>query len=231
MQKLYILIVFILLTNSTFAQPDPVGNFNRHVVEKWGSDYIRIGPYRVKGSPYFLGESFPGSLIYKSGRRVTDAKILYDLYSQKAGIDVENGIYESGEALEEFSIVLLDKFGGQTLLFKNSSLFGDAALKSYLNVLEDGDKVTLLKIFKTKLSPDPRNNLAKDSKVFEQYYEYYLYNKTSQDLNKIKLRQKDIVKELGNDQLVNDYVSKSEIDFSKEADLIKLINKYNNSFQ
>jgi len=47
------------------AQPDPVGNFNKHVIEKWTHDYIRVSQYRVKGSPYLLGESFNGDINHE----------------------------------------------------------------------------------------------------------------------------------------------------------------------
>ncbi|HVG40157.1 MAG TPA: hypothetical protein VM888_01000 [Chitinophagaceae bacterium] len=229
MRKSYLLILFMLAINVAFAQPDPVRDFNRHIIEKWGGDYIRVGPYRVKGSPFFLGESFPGMLKYKGGKTIKNTNVLYNLYEQKAGVDLKNEIYESGEVLEEFKMELPDKFGKQSLLFKNSSLYGDGTLKSYLNVLAEGSKASFLKQFKTKLIPDPTNTLSKDDKVFEQYYEYYLYAKGGAGLQKIKLRQKDILKELGDDPKLKDYISKNGLDLSKEEGVIQLINIYNSA--
>src|SRR5687768_8526194 len=151
----YCFIAFLALSiNNTNAQVDPVGAFNRHIASNWAGEYVRISQYRVKGTPYLLGESFPGAITYKGGKTANN-KILYDLYSQKAGIDMQNQIYESGEMVEEFTIQLPEKFGGQKLLFKNANLYGDAKINGYLNVLEDGSKLVFLKAFKIKLSPDP----------------------------------------------------------------------------
>ena len=180
-------IVILLFGDVSFAQVDPVGQFNKHIVENWKGDYIRIGQYRVKGTPYLFGESFPGTLTYKGGIK-SDIKILYDLYNQKAGADVKNSILESDLVLEEFSISLPTKFGGNTLFFKNTELFGNTSLKNYFNVLADGSKASLLKIFKIKLVSDPSNMMDKEQKIFEQYYEYYLYNKAGKKLSKIKKR-------------------------------------------
>jgi transcription initiation factor IIE alpha subunit len=90
-----------------------------------------------------------------------------------------------------------------------------------------GEKVALLKVFRAKLVPDQTNNMAKDMKVFEQYYEYYFYTKSTHALNNIKLRKKDIIKELHSDDFIKNYTSNNQIDFSKEPEVIKLINKYN----
>ena len=56
MKQVLIIFAFFsaLMVN---AQPDPIGNFNKHVIEKWTHEYIRVSQYRVKGSPYLLGDS------------------------------------------------------------------------------------------------------------------------------------------------------------------------------
>ena len=227
MKKKYIGIVLMFIVSQSFAQVDPVGQFNKHIVENWKGEYIRISQYRVKGTPYLFGESFPGTLTFKGGVK-SDTKILYDLYNQRAGADFKNSILESGLVLEEFSISLPAKFGGDTLLFKSTELFGNTSQKNYFNVLEDGSKVSLLKIFKIKLVSDPSNMMDKELKVFEQYYEYYLYTKTTKELSKIKLKEKDIAKQLGDEEFVKGFVSKGDLDVSKEVNAIKLIQEYNN---
>jgi hypothetical protein len=223
----FIFIAVFLFGNVSFAQVDPVGQFNRHVVENWKDEYLRIGQYKVRGTPYLFGESFPGTLTFKGGAK-SNANILYDLYNQKAGADVKNSILESDLAIDEFTIILPAKFGGTTLLFKNTETYGNTSLKNYFNVLEDGAKVSLLKIFKIKLLSDPSNMMDKDLKIFEQYYEYYIYNKTTKELNKIKLKEKDIAKQLGDELFVKNFLATADFDVSKEVDAIRLIQAYNN---
>jgi hypothetical protein len=70
--------------------------------------------------------------------------------------------------------------------------------------------------------------MDKETKIFEQYYEYYLYNKTTEELGRIKLKEKDIAKQLGDESFVKNVISKAELDVSKEIDAIKLIQAFNN---
>lgn len=226
MRKQTVLVFCVLIANLVLAQTNTVGEFNRFIAQNWTGEYLRIGQYKVKGSPYLLGESFPGTLTYKGGAK-SDTKILYDLYNQRAGADVKNSILESDQVVEEFSISLPAKFGSNTLLFKSADAYGDGSMKNYFNVLEEGAKLSFLKVFRIKLVGDPQNMMDKEQKVFEQYYEYYLYNKTSKALNKIKLKEKDITKQIGDEEFIKSFTSKGNFDYSNEFDVMKLIQGYN----
>jgi len=224
------LILFTFLGfNITFcsAQVDPLGAINRSAVENRSGGYINVGPYKVQGSPYFLGESFTGTITYKGGKGFVDRKILYNLHEQKAGLDVNNMMFEADEPVEQFFIRLPERWSKKILLFKTAALYSNE-IKGFLNVLHDGEKVMLMKHFKIRLVPDPKNTLAKDIKVFEQYHEYYLYFKNSSSLKKFKPKQKEMMKELGNEEEMKKYLSAAKLDFSKESELINLIKEYNN---
>lgn len=85
-----LLVLFAVLGSLiSQAQPDPVGNFNKHVIEKWTHDYVRVSQYRVKGSPFLLGESFNGDITMKTGVVTVDKKLLYDIYDQKVGMELD----------------------------------------------------------------------------------------------------------------------------------------------
>ena len=43
---------------------------------------------------------------------------------------------------------------------------------------------------------DPANMYSKDFRIFEQYYDYFIYNVVTSSLEKIKLKQKDVVSAL-----------------------------------
>ena len=219
-------LCLVFFFKGSIAQTNTVGEFNKFIAQNWAGDYIRIGQYKVKGTPYLLGESFPGTLTFKGGVK-SDTKILYDLYNQRVGADVKNSILQSDQEVDEFSISLPAKFGGNTLLFKSTGSYGNTSLKNYFNVLEDGSKASFLKLFKIKLIADPSNMMDKEQKVFEQYYEYYLYNKATKELSKIKLKEKDISKQLGDEDFVKAFISKGSLDVSNELDVIKLIQGYN----
>ena len=225
----FIAAVFMLFPALvTQAQIDPVSAYNRYVIENWQNNYLRIGQYRVKGSPYLLGESFHGDITYATGTKINGMKILYDIHAQQAGVETEGKMLNSREEVNEFTLTLTEKYGSGKLVFRNSAAYGQPKLKLFLNVLAEGEKAALLKSYRTKLVSDPRDMYAKDLKVFEQYFEYYLYDIASRKLTKVKLRDKDIL-----DALVapkaREIISAGALNLSLESDVIKLINQYNTS--
>ena len=228
MKKQILPFLILLFSSTVFAQVDPVGDFNRHSIANWKGEYIRISQYRVKGTPYYLGESFPGTISYKDGKTVPGVKVLYDLYSQKAGIDLKsNEMFEEESGVKQFTLDLPERFGGKKMLFVNADAYDSNAYKGYFNVLEDGANLALLKAYKIQLVTDPTQNLVKDVRAFDQYFTYYLYNKKTKALQKIKLKEKDLMKEMNNEEKVKAFSKDHEVDFSKEADVIKVLKYYN----
>lgn len=194
-----LLVLFAILGSLiSQAQPDPVGNFNKHVIEKWTHDYIRVSQYRVKGSPYLLGESFSGDITMKTGVVTVDKKILYDIYDQKVGVDLDKKFVAPDGEVSGFFIQLPEAIGGEKLNFINASNLPKVNLKGYLNVLADGPKFAFLRQYKIRLVADPAEMYSKDIKLFEQYYDYYIYNRATAELKKIKLKDKDVLEALGN---------------------------------
>ena len=57
-----------------------------------------------------------------------------------------------------------------------------------------------------------------------------MYDKATMELRKVKLKEKDILKSMGDDKQVAEYLSKKKLDLSKEYNVISLVNKYNNNF-
>jgi len=190
--KPILIVLFLLFTEILHAQPDAIGDFNKHVIEKWTEDYIRVSQYRVKGSPYLLGESFDGQVIMRSGIKISNQKILYDILDQRVGTEIDKKLIEPDGEVASFFIQLPEKFGSEKLEFLNASNLSKTNLKGYLNVIATGSKISFLRQYKSRLVPDPLNMYSKDIRIFEQYYEYYLYNHGTQSLEKIKLKEKDI---------------------------------------
>jgi len=197
MKQVLIIFAFFsaLMVN---AQPDPIGNFNKHVIEKWTHEYIRVSQYRVKGSPYLLGDSFNGDITMKTGVVTVDKKILYDIYDQKVGVDLDKKFVSPDGDVSGFFIQLSENFGGEKLNFINAANLPKVNLKGYLNVITDGSKFAFLRQYRIRLVADPAEMYSKDIKLFEQYYDYYIYNRVTAELNKIKLKDKDVLEALGN---------------------------------
>ena len=196
MKSLVCILLFFFSLNAVNSQTDAIGDFNKHVIEKWSEDFIRISQYKVKGSPYLLGESFDGSLTVKSGVVAANQKILYDLYNQKVGVEINKELVKPDGDVLSFYIQLPEKFGGEKLDFINAANLKNVTLKGYLNTLETGSKLILLRQYKTRVIADPANMYSKDFRIFEQYYDYYIYNVVTSSLEKIRLKQKDVVSAL-----------------------------------
>lgn len=227
MRKLTLSTLSVIVGITAFAQVDPVANFNRHVIGYWAGEYIRISQYQVKGSPYLLGESFPGTITFKDGKVIRDQKIFFNLYEGKAGIDLNNKLFEADTPVQTFSLILPEKYGGDTLEFINTSLLAQTNITGFANILSDGKKAALLKLYKVRLSPDPSNTMASERKVFEQYYEFVILNKKTNDLKKIKLREKEIVKALDDDAEIKKFLEQKKLNLTNETDVIFLLNYYN----
>lgn len=226
----FIFLLLLLFVNvKGNAQVDPVGNFNRHVFETWNGDYIRIGQYRVKGSPYFMGTSYNGVLHFTNGNFVNNKKILFNLYTQKVGADVKNELFELDEPVSEFNLQIPIEESTKILNFKNGTIFYGQKVPSFYNVLAEGKKISFLKQFKINLKPDLSNEMEKDKKMFEQYFDYYIYLQDVKELRKIKLNKKDILKVIGNDEKLMAYLKENDVEFSKEKNVMDIVN-YINSY-
>lgn len=190
--KPIITLILVSLFITAQAQPDAIGDFNKHVIEKWTEDYIRVSQYKVKGSPYLLGESFDGEIQMRTGIKVANQKLLYDIMEQRVGTELNKKLIEPDGDIISFVLRLPEKFGNEQLEFINVSSLAKSNAKGFLNVIASGPKVSFFRQYKTRLVPDPTNMYSKDLRIFEQYYEYFLYDHAKQSLQKVKLREKDI---------------------------------------
>lgn len=235
--KKYLLFFFISFTSfasraqieNLVAIPntvsDPLAEFNKNVAANWNGRHYRIGPFNVKGSPFLFGQSFQGAIAYKGNMQGKANNVFYDIYNQQAGIDINGDLGAPHEPVESFSLSLPEQFGGTILHFKKANLFGENNVKGFFAVLSDGPKVSLLKYFKAILMTDPVNQMDRDAKVFQQIAEYYLFQKETKSLKKIKLKEKEITKDL-DATAVKNVLNTNKYDFSTEADVIKFVSNY-----
>ncbi len=231
MRFLHILVSVTFICSGLNAQLNPLGAYNQLVVQDWNGEYIRIGPYQVKGSPFLFGEAFMGKIAFKGGKEIKNTKILYNLHNQEAGLEKNNEIFKAEDPVTEFTISLTEKYGSANLHFVSSDVYDKSDSKSFYNVLNDGSKIAFLRQFKIKLIPDPSNTMAKDVKAVDQYMEYYIYSKEKKELVKVKLKEKEILKYLILDDNTKRYIYQNKIDFSKENELVKFFSAYNTDFK
>jgi hypothetical protein len=230
MKKLCFFLFFLGSILNSFGQGDAIGAFNRYVIHNWAGQYVRIGTYKVKGSPFLLGESFPGKIRLIGSNVSQPAKVLYNLYEQKAGPGTDDQILVTDKLVEEFTIELPEKFGGVPLTFKHCGMYSMPKLKCYFNVLAEGPSVSFLKVYRIRVIADPSNMMDKDLKVFEQYYEYFLINKKATgEVEQVKLKKRDFENELSSLEGAPAIFKSNQFEYATEEDFVKLVKALNNA--
>ena len=221
---LFIFCAGIFIQASAQQIPDPLAAYNKNLAERWSGEYMQISQYRVKGSPYFLGKAYPGILKFADGRTRNGVWIRYDLYNEKVTIELDSVFMELNNEISEYSIILTD-YGGKNLVFRNATAFGDSKKKGFYNVLGESRRYRFLKEYKLKLVPDPVNSLAKDYRMFEQYFDYYLFDSTTRNMKKIKLNKKNISSFFEDKEAVENAIKINNIDLSSEDGVLLLLTK------
>ena len=81
--RLFLVSLFLVFAQALFPQAqsytDPVQAYNRLVVEKSNGTYIRMGRYKVIGTPYLYGGKQDG-IVYEKGKAGNHVSFSYNLY-------------------------------------------------------------------------------------------------------------------------------------------------------
>lgn len=183
----------IVFSYTVHAQFDQIAQYNKILMQNWAGQYIRIGAYKVKGSPYLYGVSMPGEIMVNGESQYKKLEIFYNIYEQKAGISNNGEFVDVDKGISSFILSVPSKFGSGVLKFDEVAYFNAGKMKGYFNVLaEKQGRYSFLRYFSANLVPDPDNMMDKDIRVFNQNVDYYLYNAQTKKLKKVKLRSKDI---------------------------------------
>lgn len=224
------LTFFCIICVNVNAQFDIIGTYNKQVLQNWSGTYSRIGPFKVKGSGYFLGEALSGIVKFKDHDLMQSKKLFYDLYNQEIVFQQGEDLLKVDEVLEELTITLPEKYGSKSMIFKNAVLYEATNIKGFFEVLEEGPNVSFLKMYKINIAPDPGNMRDRDAKLFEQYSEYYIFNTVSKNLIHVKLKSKEIKKALISSGLSStNSINPDNYDLSKEQEVINFFKQINST--
>jgi len=218
-------LVFVLIALNASSQigPDPLQAYNKNLAERWNGQYIQVSQYRVKGSPFFGSDAFPGQITYADGRVVSYTKIRYDLHRNVVEVERDSTFYEMTVPIKEFRIRLSEEYGNKELTFRQAKYFGEKNNPAYYSVIDETKNYSFVKEFKLKLTPDYTNQMAKDYKLFEMYYEYYLYNDQTKAISKVKLNKKSISGYFKDNAEAVERIKTNTVNVSNEAGIIILL--------
>lgn len=169
------------------AWTDPALNHNNLLIGE--GKYQLVGPYKVKGSSYLLGQKHRANL-FSATEKAWNIFISYNTYNQEVEfystsnpnvpLVKEPGTLDSFVVLENASagIVSSMKFiYGPGLNIKD---------KSYYQQLYSGPQYSLYKRYKAELDFDGTNYGQSELRIFTLKYEYYYSNPGSKGLKKLK---------------------------------------------
>ncbi len=224
------LTFFCIICVNVNAQFDIIGTYNKQVLQNWSGTYSRIGPFKVRGSGYFLGEALSGVVKIKDRDMMQSKKLFYDLYNQEIVFQQGEDLLKVDGVLEEFTLTLPETYGGNTMQFKNAVFYKTENMKGYFEVLEEGPNASFLKMYKINIAPDPGNMRDRDAKLFEQYSEYYIFNAGTKNLVQVKLKSKEIKKAFISSGLnKNSSINPDSYNLSNEKDVIGFFKQINST--
>ena len=213
MKKIFPTLIFCLLFLLGFGQKLIIQNAQE------------VDPNRyeeIKGSPYLFKGWGNATLIGLKGNETKDIRINY------------NGQEKQWEVLAEDKHIVLDTRdykrmhitppdGGEMMTFKRGVHRKYA--NEFIQVIYEGNQVKLIKEFIVDKSKQKIENVGKTIVVERFAGKDYYWLIKDDELTHIKMKKKDVVKQLGNGAIAS-YIKKEKIDFDKISDLQKLMTYY-----
>lgn len=201
------LFLFLIFSGSVFAQ-------TQQQTRKYYGD--KESEY-VEGSPYLFDDFRTATILDKSGQLFNDFKVKYNLFTQEAIFMNKEGVVEKfGNPLSEIRIKNLGTFknGYANPMYGTSNTLYEVLFK---------DKLELLKLNVKKIEDGPLGyNDAHPPKKYVSETKYYLIiNNKWVEVTKSK---KSLIKAFNDKEtLINEYISKNNLNISNQNDLISLI--------
>ena len=221
MKRFLLLLIFpIAIIQYTYGQGDVVIYKSPETVDP--HDYSEI-----KGSPYMFDEWVIGTLMGKTGELIADVLINYNAYTDRFEskkddqlIELDSKLYIRAEILPEKNPEL--KLERKIILQKGSHY----DINGFAQLMYFGEGIMLIKKLSVTLTTNKIQNVGKTIEVkrFGKLRTYYLV--INGQIHTIKLKKKDFLKVIGKNKQLEEYVENNKLFYSKEEDIIQMLEKY-----
>jgi hypothetical protein len=225
----FIILALMVCTGASAQQAafiDPSAAYNKLLLERNDETYYQLGNYKVKGTPYLYGGSFPGQIVFTDAREFKDVTLSYNTYTQKLSMEQKGTVLDITDPVQSFSMQLPPAYGDTTLYFKNSAAFGETKLQGFFQVLFTGKKYTLLKFYKSALKTVSTNYAVSEQKELDLQSDYYYYSQAEKKISKLKVNNKAILKAFGTNETIRDYLTKYPFEYNQDSQLMKVVAMY-----
>ena len=199
------------------------------ITDNQGNSYIRIGGYRVKGSPYLFSQNVHGYIFLTKNNGVA-TELAYDTYNQQLQFYIPETQQTGTEKLEDVDSFYISKDENtvkQNMVFINARII-DPSKKYFLQKLVGGNKYSLYKLNKSELQIPSDNYVESDLREFDLEQQYFYLEKGGKALKKIKPSfrfLKNEFKDVTIDNMVNDAELSNDPDIALQMFFLKLDDK------
>ncbi|MBO6620349.1 MAG: hypothetical protein JJ892_13535 [Balneola sp.] len=227
---LYSLLIVLFLSSGSFAMQSNsvLSQIEGSSLKTYSVDYENLsGSVKIVGSPLFKGEFTDGKVIFSSELVSNNVKLNYDTYTNQV-IFVENDSYfvVPNQSIKGF--YFLDGNGNTTEAFLSGfeSKKENVDTETYMEIIYNGD-VKLFNYHYTKYRKDEANIYnPRETDYYTNNSKYLLMNKDG-DLKKIKLKESDILKALGNNKNeLKKFIQDNALYLGNTSDVKKLLSYY-----
>ena len=230
MKLCFLLVLLLWLKVELSAQvAQPAGKLNVNtapggIVEEILFDKI---PERI-GSHYLYDDWLTGNIYLKSGQKVKEKPLKYDLQTQVIRIKFDGVV----KALKVSKILRFElaNADGDNDLFINADLFenDNTIMTGFFKVVEDGSlrllSMTELQLVKANYAPTHNAGEMSDRYVKTDRF----YFEEEMDIFKVSKNKNKSLKFFGTQaESIKNFISENRLGFKKEQDLIQIVKFYN----
>jgi hypothetical protein len=234
MKYLFRLFFVTFISTNVFSQAasytDPAQAYLRLMLEKGGTEVVRIGSFKVTGTPYLFGEKNDGNVFTPSANTL-NVQVSYNTYSQAIEI-VEQGksapfILENRDVDSFYLKVVNQENISQPLFFVHGKYIYSKE-KQFFQLVYKGSQFSLYKKYYATLGYVGTNYIQSDLRQFDLNFDYYYTNQADQKIKKLKLSSSAIQKEFKTKTGITEFFQSEEFSNNPEQALIKVFQFLNN---
>jgi len=178
------------------AWSDPALNHNKMLIGE--GKYLLIGPYKVKGSPYLLGQQHSGD-IFSAAEKAWNISLSYNTHNQEVEFFSTSNpgqplVKEPG-TLDSFILHANPAAGiAGPLKFIYGSILGTDD-KAYFLEIFTGKRYSVYKKYRSELGYDTDNYGQSELRIFELQYDYFYKDNETKGIKKLKKNSVQVIKE------------------------------------
>ncbi len=193
----------------------------------FNDEFYIIDGKKVDGSPFLYHDWMKGEITTVDGRNFSDFRVKYNAFQQSVYFHNGTDSLEVNDPVKQFTLIVQNGDTNSVYTFINASQIRQEKKPMYYELLLDHPTYQVLRYNRKYVSEASKSlPVAEGRKIFALEMSYYLYNKTSNKIIRIKANGTNIAEALG---ITPDQVKELKLDsydFSGETDILRFFQLY-----